>query len=108
MPLQLPPAIDRYLSSEKSGDTKALADCFAPDAVVRDEGHVHEGLDAIRAWKIEAKRKYDYTVAPLAVSEQNGRTVVTARVTGTFPGSPATLKLSFGLDAGKIGSLQIG
>jgi hypothetical protein len=32
------------MSSENTHDTNALANCFAPDATVRDEGRVRKGL----------------------------------------------------------------
>jgi hypothetical protein len=53
--------------------------------MVHDEGRAHEGLAAIKAWKSEARRKYEYTVEPLQAAQRDGKTVVTARVAATFP-----------------------
>ncbi len=39
--------------------------CFAPEAVVRDEGHTYTGTDAIRAWKKETSAKYRVTAEPI-------------------------------------------
>ena len=107
MPIQLPPPIDVYVKAENSGEVEALSQCFAPDATVRDENRTYEGLAAIKEWKAETKRKYNHTVAPLEVAERDGKTVLKARLSGNFPGSPVTLEFSFVLEGGKIASLEI-
>jgi len=103
MSIHLPPAIDLYVKAENSGDVEALSACFAPEATVRDEGHTYKGLAAIKAWKAETKRKYNHTVAPF---EMTG-TVLKAKLSGNFPGSPVTLEFTFVLEGGKIVSLEI-
>jgi len=45
--MHLPPAIDLYVKAENAGDVESLSECFAPDAVVRDERHTYEGLDRL-------------------------------------------------------------
>ena len=55
----------------------------------------------------ETKKKYDHTVAPLEVALRDGRTILKARLSGNFPGSPVTLEFSFVLEGGKIVSLEI-
>jgi hypothetical protein len=107
MSIQLPPPIALYVQLENAGDTEALSTCFAPHAIVRDESRAYEGLAAITAWKAESKQKYHHTITPLAVTQQQGKTVLTAQLTGTFPGSPVTLHFDFVLEAGKILSLEI-
>ena len=57
--------------------------------------------------KAETKRKYNHTVAPLAIAQRDGTTILTARLTGNFPGSPVTLQFCFVLEDGKIASLEI-
>lgn len=94
MAIHLPRPIDIYFALDRARDTEALATCFAADATVRDEGRTHEGLAAIKAWKIEARRKYEYTIEPLEAAQRDGKTVVTARVAGNFPGSPVTWRSS--------------
>ena len=107
MSIQLPPPIARYVQLENAGDTETLSTCFAPKAIVRDESRTYEGLAAITAWKAETKRKYHHTITPLAVAHQQGKTVLQAQLTGTFPGSPVTLHFDVVLEAGKILSLEI-
>jgi hypothetical protein len=107
MSVQLPQPIDTYLKLENSGDAAALEECFAPNAVVRDEGHSYDGLSGIKRWMADTKRKYNHTVAPLAIAQRDGKTVLTARLTGSFPGSPVTLQFNFVLREEKIASLEI-
>ena len=107
MSVRLPPPIDLYVRIENSGDVDALSKCFAPDATVRDEGHIYKGLPAIRAWKAGTMEKYNHTVVPLEVADRDGKTVLKAQLTGDFPGSPVTLDFAFVLKDGKIASLQI-
>jgi SnoaL-like domain len=86
---------------------EALVQCFAEDAVVRDEGKTIEGLAAVKQWKAETKKKYQHTIEPLAFVQKDGRIIVTNRLTGNFPGSPIDLDFVFTLDGNKIRSLDI-
>ena len=88
-------------------DTEAMSRCFAENAIVRDEGRTREGHSAIQEWQLETKKKYQHTIEPLASAEKDGTTVVTARLTGNFPGSPVELQFIFTVEAGKIRSLEI-
>jgi hypothetical protein len=103
MSIALPPAIALYVEVENSGDVEALSECFAPNATVRDERHTYKGLAAIKEWKAETKRKYNHSVAPLEIAG----TVLKAKLSGNFPGSPVTLEFAFVLEGGKIVSLEI-
>ena len=107
MNIDLPKSIATYVAAENSGDTDALAQCFTEDAVVRDESRTIEGLAAIKQWKAETKRKYQHTIEPLAVSQKDGTTIVTNRLTGNFPGSPVDLRFFFELEGDKIAALEI-
>jgi len=107
MSIDLPAPIAIYIAAENRGDTETLAQCFAEHAVVRDEGQTIEGLAAIKRWKAETKRKYQHTVEPLACVQKDGKTIVTSRLTGNFPGSPIELQFIFRLDGNKIASLEI-
>ena len=49
-----------------------------------------------------------HTVAPLELAERGGQSILKARLTGSFPGSPVTVNFSFVLADGKIRSLEIG
>ena len=107
MPVDLPTPIVIYIAAENRGDTEALSQCFAEDAVVRDENQTIEGLAAIKRWKAETKKKYQQTIEPLASAQKDGKTIVTNRLTGNFPGSPIELEFVFTLNGDKIASLEI-
>ena len=96
-----------YIAAENRGDTETLAQCFAEDAVVRDEGQTIKGLAAIKQWKAETRKKYQHTIEPLTFAQKEGKTIVTNRLTGNFPGSPIELEFVFKLDGDKIVSLEI-
>ena len=108
MAIDLPEPVAVYIAAENRGDPRLLEQCFAADAVVRDEGQTIEGLAAIKRWKAETKKKYRHTVEPLALVRKGDKTVVTNRLTGNFPGSPIELQFVFKLDGDKIASLEIG
>ena len=107
MSVDLPTPIAIYIDAENRGDADALTRCFAEDAVVRDEGRTIEGLEAIKQWKAETRKKYQHTIEPLASTQKDGKTIVTNRLTGNFPGSPIELEFIFTLDGNKIASLEI-
>ena len=109
MTIDLPRVLQRYFQAQNAHDIDALVTCFAADATVHDEGRDITGHDAIRAWKVATTAKYRVTVEPLECRSGAGTTMVVARVSGTFPGSPANLTYRFGLLAdGRIRSLKIG
>jgi ketosteroid isomerase-like protein len=107
MSIDLPTPIAIYVDAENRGDVEALAQCFSEDAVVRDEDQTIQGLAAIKQWKAETRKKYQHTVKPLASAQKDGKTIVTNRLTGNFPGSPIELEFVFTLDGNKIVSLDI-
>ena len=107
MSLQLPVPIERYVRIANSGTPEAVPECFAADAIVRDEGQTYEGVAAIRNWMAATKKKYGHTVAPLELTERCGQSILKARLTGNFPGSPITVNFSFVLAGEKIRSLEI-
>ena len=107
MSIDLPEPIARCIAAENRGDTTVLEDCFAEDAVVRDEGKTITGLAAIKRWKTEAISRYRHTVEPLTVRQADGASMVTCRLTGNFPGSPIELRFTFVLGGDKITSLTI-
>ncbi len=104
----LPDILGRYFKAQNAHAIDAMVACFAPDAVVRDEGHIHAGTDAIRGWKIDTTTKYRITATPLESRNEGDTTIVIVKVAGTFPGSPANLTYRFGLSAdGRIGALEV-
>jgi ketosteroid isomerase-like protein len=108
MTVKLPTTIAEYFAASNSDDANRVAACFANDAVVHDEGHDIRGQNAVRAWAEETRRKYRYHAEVVEVEEATDCTVVTARLTGEFPGSPIDLHYRFKLAGSKIIALEIG
>ncbi|AGT08789.1 nuclear transport factor 2 family protein [Paracoccus aminophilus] len=106
--MTLPEPIQTYFTAQAPQDRTAFAAAFAPDAIVHDEGGNHQGPAEIEAWWMAAKAKYRHTAEPLEMTEIESKTVVRARVTGDFPGSPAILSFTFGLADGLIHDLRVG
>ena len=106
--MQLPETVRAYFEADGNNDCEALLACFAQGAIVRDEGRSHRGHHAIASWWEHAKAKYRHVAEPLEASAQEDVVRVLARVSGAFPGSPATLAFAFRLSDGKIAALEIG
>jgi hypothetical protein len=100
--LKLPEPVAAYFATEIH-DGRAVARCFTANAVVRDEGHVYVGLAEIERWKADAATRYSYTSEPFRSKQEAGKIIVTSRL----PGSPVDLRFFFGLEGGKIASLEI-
>jgi len=107
MSINLPRPIAAYFAAQNAGDAGALAQCFANDGVVHDEGGSFIGRAAIERWNAAARTKYHHTVVPLSATDGDGAIVVLCRVAGEFPGSPVELQHVFRLDDETIGSLEI-
>lgn len=103
--LTLPEPIAAYFAAEHNPE--ALARCFTPQAVMKDDGHTYTGIDAITAFMAEASAKYGATSAPFAIEREEGFQRVRANVSGNFPGSPIVLSYRFRLERGLIASLEI-
>jgi len=100
-------AVARYFESERLDDAALFAQCFTPDAVVRDNGKSVQGLDAIQAWRAAERGRYQFKTSLLG-STQAGETVqVLARLTGTFPGGMVDLMHVFEVRGELIASLEI-
>lgn len=101
----LPASVARYFANDDS-----LAGAFTDDAIVVDEKHEHRGRAAIAAWKAASHAKYNSTAEPLRSIADGDLITVTARVTGTFPGSPIELRFRFTMrgDLDLIRRLEIG
>ena len=106
--MNLPSPIQAYFDADERNDGEALIHVFASDAVVNDEGRSYAGRQAIDAWWREVKAKYQHVIEPLEVAEREDVTKVRAKVTGDFPGSPATLTFAFRLKGDQITRLEIG
>jgi ketosteroid isomerase-like protein len=105
----LPAPIATYFSAKSGQDTDAILACFAPSATVVDEGEnrVITGREEIREWLDGPIAEYKLTTAVTDSSEKEGEIVVTALVSGNFPGSPIEFYYHFRLEGGLIERLVI-
>ena len=104
----LPPPLDEYFRAANAHDADLVAACFAQDAVVHDERQEKVGREAIRAWADETGRRYRHTSEVLSVETSGLKTMVRAKVTGDFPGSPTELTFAFTIENGLVSRLEIG
>jgi hypothetical protein len=104
-----PDAIDRYFETDARQDPDAVVELFTENAVVVDERQTMEGRDAIRAWRVGGSAsKYTYTTERTGMERlAPNHWVVSARLTGNFPGGTADLRFDFTLDGGRIERLII-
>jgi ketosteroid isomerase-like protein len=100
--------LEKYFAATNEHDVAGMIADLADDAVVKDEGREHRGVQAIREWMKETIRKYKFKAEPTGVARENDRTAVAVTVSGDFPGSPIALTYWFKLEGQKIARLEIG
>lgn len=106
--MKLPAPVRTFFDADKGAPDTAPIGAFASVAVVEDEGRTHVDPAAIDAWWRAAKKQYRHMAEPCEICEEQDRTLVRAKVTGQFPGSPALLTFAFRLVEGRIADLRIG
>lgn len=102
MNIQQNPLLARFVESMNARDSAAFIPCFAPEAIVEDEGHTHRGTAEIQAWIEEAFTKYQPVLEVASVTETATGAVITGSVSGTFPGSPVVLNYHLTIAQDKI------
>lgn len=106
MPINPPQPIAAYFSAGLESP-EAFGKCFTANATVIDERNTYLGREAIQRWNATSAAKYNFVAEPTATENREGRIVVTARVSGNFPGSPVDLRYTFTLDGDEISRLEI-
>jgi len=96
-----------YLDASNTHDVEAIVDCFAVDAIVRDENVIRHGHIDIGRWAAETIEKYKFQFKPLSSHEREAETILSVEVSGSFPGSLVTLDYHFTTANDKIKSLII-
>lgn len=105
--MELPQLVAQFVDTQNTYDSEAYVTCFTETAIVHDEGKTHSGKQEIRQWIEDANEKYRSVMKPLQYEESGPNGVLTAEVSGTFPGSPIVLKFHMGLKNGLIDSLKV-
>ncbi|TCL69735.1 nuclear transport factor 2 family protein [Rhizobium sp. BK251] len=108
MGIELPKPLAAYFAAKNRKDIDGMLSAFAADAIVHDEGEDHHGRAAIRSWMEETTRKYAVTADVTELAKDGEKLRVAALVSGTFPGSPATLHYNFTLEGDAVKRLEIG
>src|SRR5262245_19299788 len=106
--MNLPASITGYFAAANSDDAVGVASYFSDDAIVRDERRTIRGRNEVRLWAEETRRKYRYCAEIVVAEQATDGIVVTAHLTGDFPGSPIDLRYRFKLVGSKIAALEIG
>jgi ketosteroid isomerase-like protein len=104
-----PEAVARFMRAAAERDYDGVASCFAEDAVVEDESQSHHGREAIRRWQEGTRAKWEYTVTATG-SRPDGPSgyLVSAHLSGNFPGGEADVVYRFTLRGDLIEHLRIG
>lgn len=105
--MTLPKVLTRLVEAQNCFDSVAYAACFSETAIVHDEGKTHNGKTAITQWIAHANEEYQATMKPLGFEEKGATTILTAEVSGTFPGSPIALHYHLEIADDLIQSLKI-
>ena len=108
MAIKLPTPIGAFFDAESRNDAEALGQAFAEDGVVLDEGHVIQGRPRHQALAGRDPKKISRTRwnrwRPKRMRDE---TIVTCRLSGSFPGSPIKVRFIFKLDGNAITSLEV-
>lgn len=105
--MNLPKVISDLLEAQANFDSTAYANCFSETAVVFDEGKTHNGRIEIERWIAHSNETYKSIMKPLAYDQAGDIGILSADVSGTFPGSPLTLKFHFEIHNELIQSLKV-
>ncbi|WP_216857236.1 nuclear transport factor 2 family protein [Paenibacillus tritici] len=105
IPLPLP--IAAYYHAADIFDGDLLANCFAEDAILVDNGEEFHDPEVISKFIMKANRDAAGRTEITNCAEKNDETVVTATISGNFKGSPIPLDFRFTLNNGKIKALNI-
>lgn len=105
--MKIPNVIQELIKAQNTFDSVAYANLFSETSVVHDEGKTHSGRKEVEQWIAEANEKYKSILEPVAYTQKGYKGVLTANVSGTFPGSPVVLKFNFEINDGIIQSLNV-
>lgn len=105
--MNLPDVITELVKTQDNHDSAAYANCFAETAMVLDEGKMYNGRNEIKQWIEKANEEYKIVMSPIEYTETGTESILAAKISGTFDGSPVVLNYHFQLKDGLIQSLKI-
>jgi len=105
--MELHKVTERFIETQNNHDSEAYVACFTDTAVVHDEGKIHNGKEEILRWIEHTNKEYQSSMEPLTYEVSGPNVLLTARVSGTFPGSPLVLRFHLVLKGDLIDSLKV-
>ena len=105
--MNLPKVVAALVAAQNNQNSAAYIACFSETAIVHDEGKTHNGKEEIQKWIEHANEQYQSFMKPIGYENSESAGVLTAEVSGTFPGSPIVLQFHLGLKDDLIGSLKV-
>lgn len=105
--MNLHKVVASLVEAQNTHDSLAYVECFTATAIVHDEGKTHKGKKEIQEWIEKSDREYHTELTPLNYEGTETEGLLSAEVSGEFPGSPAVLQFHFGFKDGLISSLSI-
>lgn len=105
--ITIPALLAEYIKIQNAQDSAAFAELFTADARVHDEGKDYTGKAAIKEWIEDANEKYQTIVEAVACAVKGAETVLTLKMSGTFPGSPLNADFHFEIVDNKISHLYV-
>ncbi|WP_343686396.1 nuclear transport factor 2 family protein [Chryseobacterium gleum] len=103
--MNLPNVIAKLIKAQNNFDSAAYVQCFTETAIVFDEGKTHQGKTEIEKWIDKSNKEYKATMEPLDYNEREN--ILSAEISGSFPGSPIILKFHFEIIDEKIQQLKV-
>ena len=105
--MNLPKVVADLVATQNSFDSVAYANCFSETAVVFDEGKTHNGKKEIEHWIADANERYEATMKPVSFEEKETESLLMAKTSGNFEGSPILLNYHLRIADGLIQSLKV-
>lgn len=105
--MNLPKVLTDLIKAQNEFDAVTYANLFSETAVVFDEGKTHNGKLEIERWIDHSNKNYQSVMKPLEYTEIGTTGILTAECSGTFPGSPITLKFHFNIVNEQIQHLKV-
>jgi len=105
--MNLPNVINNFIAAQNNFDSEAYTECFTTDAIVHDEGKTHTGKHEIKEWNEKSIAAYKAQIKTIDFTSDGKTALLIAEISGTFDGSPITLKFQFEIKDDKIAALTI-
>lgn len=105
--MKLPNVVQELINAQNNFDSEAYANLFSETGVAHDEGKTHTGRKEVEKWIAKANDEYKSVMEAVDYTQTGNKGVLTANVSGTFPGSPAVMKFNFEINNDLIQSLRI-